>query len=839
MTHGVTSRLPWYLLALVPALLLSSPGSTRAADSAWKELYSDHQKSTPPALLALLKADGVTAPERLLAHPYLVRLELKGAGGGTAKHSEVIVRVRHLPRLALAKATNPGGPQPERAQVGALDKCTVPPNGVARGCPLHYNGKGFVDITSTFTDRNVLFVHDPLRKGQGQSVVWIASDKPQKFMWYHVVPKTSWPSWDFGSLTARKFELPRPEGPAPLPGNPPDPGAPVPRVRPGPTPPVTPPVRPGPTPPVTPPVRKSTMPGVVSGWQTLSTLHRATDRADLERRMRADGVPTPGYLLAHRFLVRVSLTNAGGGSASRTELRLELRDRPAKVLGRGWADLKDLNRAQIGAESRCRALPDAEGGPEGRRCPMHFNGIGWRNLVSAFTSPAMRIITDPNDNQRGNVQLWLAFDTAQTGLRHRFVHRAGLPSFGGGQLAIQLFALGPQAGTDPAPPARDPAAAPGLVPLGGRHRPTDRAALERRMRQDGVTAPAHLLKHKYLIRMGVYRAGGTDGRRSEVIVQMARRPAAVLGIAWSDHRQAWGAQLGAASACKAVPRHQNPYWGGGGEAAGGTTYNCPVHYNGLGWRNLVGAFTDTRVMLVTAPSAAQGGNQLLWLGFDAPEDGFGYQAPAGDARGQVSAEKFVVGAAGDLPGWDGGAGAGPPAAAPPKRSPAPPTAPAGDTLRGQHVVQPRATLHQAILRDGFTNPDYLLAHRYLVRLEVSAEGQSAETVLRLGAIPRRAVGQGRAASGSRSAVQAGVLARCRPASGQGMCPLHYAGLGWRDLGSGLADRQLFVRLIPGGADQTASTVLWLAFDAPEPALGVERLADVAGRARVQVQRYSH
>jgi len=287
-----------------------------------------------------------------------------------------------------------------------------------------------------------------------------------------------------------------------------------------------------------------------------------------------------------------------------------------------------------------------------------------------------------------------------------------------------------------------------------------------------------------------------------------------------------------------VPRHQNPYWGGGGEAAGGTSYNCPVHYNGLGWRNLIGAFTDRRVMLVTAPTAARGGNQLLWLGFDAAEDGLGYVAPSGDALGQVTAEKFVVGGGRDLPGWDGGAGSGPPAAAPPKRSPAPPAAAADDTLRGTHVQQSRATLQQAIQRDGFTNPDYLLAHRYLVRLEVSAEGQSAETVLRLGAAPRRAVGQGVAPSGNRSAVQAGVLARCRPASGQGQCPLHYAGLGFRDLGSGLADPAIFVRLIPGAADRTASTVLWLAFDGPVPAIGVERLADVAGRAKVRVQRYS-
>ena len=170
--------------ALLCALAWLTPTlEVRGAPSAWKRLDAPHGQIKGSALMRRLKKDGVRQPARLLKHKYLLRLEIRGAGGGSALHSEVVVRFRSKPGRALAKAWNAGGPQPGRAQLGAWGACKKRPRAVGRTCPKQYNGKGFVDVTAAFSDRNMLFVHDPKRKGQGRTILWFAADRSQQYLW--------------------------------------------------------------------------------------------------------------------------------------------------------------------------------------------------------------------------------------------------------------------------------------------------------------------------------------------------------------------------------------------------------------------------------------------------------------------------------------------------------------------------------------------------------------------------------------------------------------------------------------------------------------------------------
>jgi len=800
MTRGATS----ILTALCCTSILTLVPTAASAAPAWKKLYGTHAKSSRKGLVRQMKRDGVRAPAKLLKHRYLLRLEIRKAGGGAAKHSEVVVRFRSRPARVYAKAWSPGGRHLTAAQLGAWSRCKTKRNAVGRSCPLNYNGRGFRDVTSAFTGRNMLFVHNPKRKGSGNTIVWFAADRSQKFLWFYVVPKTSWPSYGTPRVRVKKFLAPKAAPPVRLPGDPPDPGTPV--------------VRPRPNPPVNPPTKVRPRP--VNRWTTASDLHQALSKGELTRRMRRDGVANPAYLLKHRFLLRVALTKAGGGSRSRTELLLRLKTRPKKGLGKAWCDRREMRRAQIGANDRCRPLPRRQGGPEGRRCPVHFNGLGWRNLISAFTSSAVRIVSDPNNPRRGNVVLWLAFDESQTGLSHKFVLRSSLPTFAKANLALGFYAVSDGSGLTPVPrPGVPVTPGAGWKKLGAAsHRVTTRVSLASRMRRDGVRAPAYLLKYRYLVRLSLTRAGGGQGYRSEVVVKMTNRPRAALGTAWGDHRRRAGAQVGARSVCRPLPRARNPYGG----ASGFQWHACPMQYNGLGWRNLISAFKSTEMMFVTAPMRRGGGNQVLWLGFDKPQT-LAYRPSVNDAShsaalGRVYAEKFAHGL-GTIAPYAGG----------------------GHTWKnrsGAHQYLHRNQLYWKIRRDGFKNPWYLLKKRYLVRLQVTAASQRSHTVLRFANIPGMAVGQGTAAQSTRSAVQAGTLSGCKATSGRTPhCPLHYGNLGWRNLTTGMQGKDLLFVNVPLGVGRTAATTVWLAFDNPQSVIRQRYLKTSRGRASVSITRY--
>jgi hypothetical protein len=249
-----------------------------------------------------------------------------------------------------------------------------------------------------------------------------------------------------------------------------------------------------------------------------------------------------------------------------------------------------------------------------------------------------------------------------------------------------------------------------------------------------------------------------------------------------------------------------------------------MQYNGLGWRNLIGAFKDSKVMLVTAPFRKGRGNQLLWLGFNKPQ-AFHYKPAVNDqahknALGRVYAEKIVVGR-------------------PSVTTPSPGTTTATwRKLSGSHSYIHKNRLYWKIKRDGFGNPWYLLKKRYLVRLQITAVGTASHAVLRFPGAPGMAVGKGVASQSNRSAVQAGTLTGCKAAAGgKPQCPLHYANLGWRNLISKLKGKDLLFVNTPLGSRYSATTYMWLAFDNPQSVLQLRYLKTARGKASVRVQRY--
>lgn len=580
-------------------------GWGQARAGGWQALHQKHNRVSRGFVAAKMRVDGIKRPGLLTRYRYLVRLTISDTGGGSASHSEVAVRFRTLPKRVLARGWS-DRPERNRAQLGAYARCKFPRRKgsvrpVGRACSVKYNGKGFVDVTKGFTDRNILFVHDPGTAWQGNSVVWFAASKPQRNMWYYVLPGARGTKFGFGKIEARKYEI--------EPGSAPRPGRPGPGLPPTPH-----------TPRVVP-----SKPPAKATWQKVMTTHRRVGRQALERKMAADGVPSPGYLMTLPYVVRLAVLDTGSGSASYSELEVRFRTRPKKALGKAWADRTDISRAQLGAAGACRKRKSRKGpGRKARTCPMHFNGIGWRNVVSAFKSKRMVIINNPNNAKQAGTILWLAFDRPQSLITWRAILPRTYPTFGVGRVSVEKFSLVAAAGGPTPGPGRPPAPRPGTGtlkppsfgtgPAKGRRwksmaataRTVNRWQLAGVIRRDGLVGGAYLQRFTHLVRISLTNTGGGSGRRSEVVMRFGAPIALALGKAWADRHEMGRAQIGPPKSCRTGLYRNLP--------AGWRT--CPVHFNNLGWRNLTRGLANKKLVLfINQPARAYKGHTVVWFGF--------------------------------------------------------------------------------------------------------------------------------------------------------------------------------------------------------------------------------
>jgi hypothetical protein len=579
-------------------------------------MHKPHKKLDRKLVAAKMRADGIQNPAKLLRHRYLVRLAIRNTGGGPATHSEVAVRFRTLPKKAVAKAWA-DRKERNRAQLGGYSRCKFPKKkqirAVGRTCPVKYNGRGFVDVTKAFTERNILFVHDPGKPNRANTIAWVATDRPQKRIWYYVLPGAHKVKFGFGKLVIDKYAV--------TPASKADPAVP-----------------PNPVetddPDATPPATKSHTPRpqrAVSRWKMRSAGHRQLKRSRLLEKMQADRVPNPGFLLKHPYLVRLAIQKTGKGSASYSEVQVRFTSKPRRALGRAWADRNDLHRAQMGALSACRRRKKATGAMNKTHwCPVHFNGLGWRNLSGAFTAKTMLICNDPNNPGQAGTIIWAAFDKPQTNIAYRIPPNVTGAAFGLGQVSLQKFFVQRSGGPPHEPPAKKTDGRQPVHRFGsGTTRPnvTDKKTktranswrtvakkliqanqgkILRYMRRDGLRGGRMLLRYPYLVRIQLRKTGGGTGRRSEVTLRFKNPISQVFGKAWADSPQMGRAQIGTPQTCRTGLYKNLP--------RGWRT--CPVHFNNLGWRSLSSGVAGKKtITLINQPAQPYRAHTVLWLAF--------------------------------------------------------------------------------------------------------------------------------------------------------------------------------------------------------------------------------
>ncbi|MCD6498725.1 MAG: hypothetical protein J7M25_10575 [Deltaproteobacteria bacterium] len=599
-----------------------TPSAARAGS--WKRLGGRVRKVSKTAVAKKMRADGLKHPGDLLNHRYLVRLAISATGRGPANHSEVVVRFQGLPKKVLAKAWS-GGRAKNRAQLGGYSTCKLPKvhgpvHSVGRVCGTKYNGMGFVDVTNVFTERNILFTHDPTRPKKGNTIVWFASDTPQRKLWYYVLPGARGVAFGFGRIRANQYELPM--GPVGEPSVPPPPDAdthhsggsgtvsfgnqqpsrvvpPVGRT----------PIGQAPTRSVVVPVPRRTAAQAVAGWNAAGS-PRQLDRRLIERRMRADGVRAPNLLLAHPYVVRLSISSMSGYA----EVELKGMRRAARAFGNAWVSPKERSRVEFGRAGRCRRRKGTGWPAWAHWCPIHFNGLGWRDLTGSWNGGRLLVTFGPVEGAASGLVVWAAYARPQSNLAYR------VRWYGGKGVArvVQFSSLsGGQPGARPPAQKRVPQT---VDPWGGPRRTTPRVwkpiraplttwplwRVLGRMQADRVVGSRALVAYPYVVRIALRRTGGGTGRRSEIGFWFKSPVALALGFGQADSPEMGRAQIGTLRSCRAGRYRFLP--------RGWRT--CPLQFNNLGWRNLTSAVRNRKkILIINQPARAYRANTILYLAF--------------------------------------------------------------------------------------------------------------------------------------------------------------------------------------------------------------------------------
>jgi len=550
-----------------------SDASAASPGAVWDGfLDGSHKKVTRQEIQNMARGEGIQKMGPLMRGKYIVRVEIKDTGGGSASHSEVLLKFAGTPRGAMGKAWADQNER-NRAEIGNLSDCPTggyTPEG--HRCPTKYNAMGWVDLTSSVNGNNkVLIINDPNAGYRAGTIIWFSFDQAQNRIAYDIIEKTTGNTFGFGKINARKYVIGEAEPPPPPP-----------------------------PPPVTPP--GTNWNGYLDGG------HQPMNRRAMRDMLIREGISDPRTLLGYPYLVRIEIKNTGGGSASHSEVLLKFTETPKAAIGKAWADQNERNRAEIGNLSSC---PTGGYTPEGHRCPTKYNAAGWINLTNSVNkNDKVLIINDPNAGYRAGTIVWFAFSSAQTRIPYDIIEKTTGHTFGFGKISAKKYQVKRAERPTPRPPQPIAVTPPGSKwdgVLGSTPQKVTRKRIMEIVAADGLNVPPGFFSAAEYVRVEISNTGGGRASHSEVLLGFKRPPKAAFGKAWADANDRHRAQIGNLGNCRA----------GGSYAPEGHT--CPKNFNGMGWVNVTNAVKKgTKVLIINDPNAGNRANTIIWFAFKKP-----------------------------------------------------------------------------------------------------------------------------------------------------------------------------------------------------------------------------
>lgn len=594
-------------ISVFSPLLLMLFFSFPAHGQTWKNLEIPEAKPMEKnALAKMMDAEIPGLSGRLLAHPTILRIEVTG-GTGIQKISETVFLFKNVPALAWLKADSDLKGSRETITFSPFKSCTWDESAQLHDCKgAGVANTGAVDVLNVVTQKHVLLVSRAKTAGRAKTILWLGYDSGASI---YYLPYASMGFDKLGTDTVQVTAYVPTAANVPM--LPPDPmeSAAEPPAAAGGTPPVasgtppnaanpeTPPqptTPPGETP--APPVGKPALPPMETpaDWKGYAVLPLRTLKmqlADVWKRDRLGNLVSDAQLLQYHW-VRVQVKGVDLNPAK--SLRLAFPAAPALAYVFAWTDKLDEKRFYLGDLSQC--IQQA-----GKGCPIRVDGKKWYDLSGRIATTRFVAQSTPAAAGESQMILWLAFSSPVREIG--YIHAAGGSISAAGWNAAPGAA--PETPMTPSAPPVEGLPQDGPMQLKLTPKIVSYPAASSYLRTQGlVPQDSGLLAYPYLVRIHI-KPSSPQARALEI--RLPSNPAVVLGRSESLTPNTGYSlvQMGAPSKCR-IRGHQ---------------MHCPMHFHGLGWRDLSSGFVQGKTrMVLSAGAASQAREITLLLAFEQKPD---------------------------------------------------------------------------------------------------------------------------------------------------------------------------------------------------------------------------
>jgi len=588
---------------LLSVLLISAwfAAPAHGNDKSWKLLEVPAAKKVEKSNLAkIIEMELPGHGARVLAFPQILRIEVTG-GNGPSKISETVFLFKNLPDLAMIKSDSDLKTSRDSVSFSSFKSCTWDAENEVHECKgAGVANAGAIDVLPVVNQKHVLLVSRAKTAGRAKTVLWLAYSSAAS-IYYLPYANMGFEKLGIDSINLTSYTPTTASVPV-LPPDPMDQEQPVEpdekSVNPLPNP--TPTVIPGPA--VTPPVTTTALPAPETpvqwkGYTVLNTAPMTKTLPEVWKQDRLTKLIADTQLLSYHW-VRIQVKGVDLNTAK--SLKLALPVAPALAYVFSWTDAPKDFRSFLGDLSECQKR-----GAKG--CPIRVDGTRWYDLTGMINTTRFVAQSAPTKPGHGQMILWLAFSVPVTQFGHNQVAQGKISAFAWPAAANAGAPVRPLSET--APPAADGLPQDGPMRLTLTAKSVTYPAASNYLRSLGIVPQdSGLLTYRYMLRISLKPASNA---RQALELTLPTQPSLILGRSQSatgttaENARIGMVMMGKPGACRIK----------------GDQMHCPMHFHGLGWRDLSGGFQKGKTRIIfAANSKSEVQEMVFFLAFE--------QAPA-------------------------------------------------------------------------------------------------------------------------------------------------------------------------------------------------------------------
>jgi len=579
---------------LLSVLLISAwfAAPAHGNDKSWKLLEIPAAKKVEKGNLSkIIEMELPGHAARVLAYPQILRIEITG-GNGPAKISETVFLFKNLPDLSMIKADSDLKTSRDTVTFSSFKACTWDADNEVHDCKgAGVANAGTIDVMPVVSQKHVLLVSRAKTAGRAKTVLWLAYSSAAS-VYYLPYANMGFSKLGTDSITVTSY-MPTTASVPVLPPDPMDIDAPVEpdakSVTPQPTP-VTPEVKP------TVPTTALPEPETPANWKGYSVFNATTLAKTLPEvwgQDRLTKLTTDASLRSYHW-VRIQVKGVDLNPAK--SLKLALPVAPAMAYVYSWTDAPKEARSFLGDLGECQKR-----GAKG--CPIRVDGTRWYDLTGLINTTRFVAQSSPTKPGNGQMILWLAFSVPVKQFGHNQVAQGKISAVAWPAVANAGPPVQPLSET--APPAADGLPQDGPMRLTLTAKTVTYPAASNYLRSVGIVPQdSGLLTYRYMLRISLKPASNA---RQALELTLPAQPALILGRSQSatgttaENARIGVVQMGKPGACRIK----------------GDQMHCPMHFHGLGWRDLSGGFQKGKTRIIfAANSKSEVQEMVFFLAFE-------------------------------------------------------------------------------------------------------------------------------------------------------------------------------------------------------------------------------